>query len=203
MARNCSRRSRATIFPFSGFRCCRYCRRCANKALCRHEHFSGSARIGGVCRLAGSAFAVAAVCTDSGCASMASTAPMCRSLLLAKLFTVAFAGLRAAGFAGVNITNPHKEAAFALADRVDEAARMAGAANLLVFRDGKIEARNTDIEGLAASLAEALGANSMQWSKHRDTRCRRRGAWCNTGSGQVGCCEKSASLREILPAPTR
>jgi shikimate dehydrogenase len=76
-------------------------------------------------------------------------------------FTTALDGLRTAGLVGVNVTNPHKEAAFALADRVDDAARMAGAANLLVFRDGLIEARNTDIEGLAASLSEALGANSL------------------------------------------
>jgi shikimate dehydrogenase len=77
-------------------------------------------------------------------------------------FTVALDGLRVAGFAGVNVTNPHKEAAFALADKVDVAAGMAGAANLLLFRDGLIEARNTDIEGLAASLVDALGADSVR-----------------------------------------
>ncbi len=77
-------------------------------------------------------------------------------------FTTALDGLRAARFVGVNVTNPHKVAAFALADTVDDAARMAGAANLLMFRDGMIEARNTDIEGLAASLSEALGADAMR-----------------------------------------
>jgi shikimate dehydrogenase len=79
-----------------------------------------------------------------------------------ELFATALGGLRAAGFAGVNVTNPHKVAAFAIADRVDDTARMAGAANLLVFRDGKVEARNTDVEGLAACLAEELGVNALR-----------------------------------------
>jgi len=77
-------------------------------------------------------------------------------------FALALGGLRAAGFVGVNITNPHKEAAFALADHVDDASRMAGAANLLIFRDSKVEAHNTDIEGLAGSLKESLGAEALR-----------------------------------------
>src|SRR5262249_49805735 len=39
-------------------------------------------------------------------------------------------GLRQAGFKGVNLTIPHKEAAFSLAHRLDDAARAAGAVNL-------------------------------------------------------------------------
>jgi shikimate dehydrogenase len=71
-------------------------------------------------------------------------------------------GLMRAGFAGVNVTVPHKEAAFALAERRDEAAAIAGAANLLMFgRDG-IEAFNTDAAGMAASLAAALGARALR-----------------------------------------
>lgn len=77
-------------------------------------------------------------------------------------FATALDGLRAAGFAGVNVTNPHKEAAFALAHRADEMARKAGAANLLVFGHGQIEARNTDVEGLAASLAEGIGVEAVR-----------------------------------------
>ena len=79
-----------------------------------------------------------------------------------ELFATALGGLRAAGFAGINVTNPHKEAAFAIADRADDTARMAGAANLLVFCNGKVEARNTDVEGLAACLAEELGVNALR-----------------------------------------
>jgi shikimate dehydrogenase len=68
----------------------------------------------------------------------------------------ALKGLRLAGFRGVNLTIPHKESAFALAHRLDDAARAAGAVNLLLFHeDGTLEGRNTDAEGLRASLAAA------------------------------------------------
>jgi shikimate dehydrogenase len=68
----------------------------------------------------------------------------------------ALKGLRLGGFKGVNLTIPHKEAAFALAHRLDDAARAAGAVNLLIFHDdGMLEGRNTDAEGLRASLAAA------------------------------------------------
>ena len=70
--------------------------------------------------------------------------------------------LRRAGFAGVNVTVPHKEAAFAIAHDLDESALAAGAANLLLFHEnGRIEGRNTDAGGLAASLHEALGKNAL------------------------------------------
>lgn len=72
-------------------------------------------------------------------------------------FSVAIWGLIAAGFVGVNVTVPHKQAAFALSNTWDDAARRAGAANLLLFHDGRIEARNTDVEGLVESLANAVG----------------------------------------------
>lgn len=73
-------------------------------------------------------------------------------------FTAVIDGARRAGFKGVNVTVPHKEAAFALAHKVDDAARAAGAANLLVFREDGIEGRNTDALGLAESLRESIGA---------------------------------------------
>lgn len=72
-------------------------------------------------------------------------------------------GLRRAGFAGLNVTIPHKEAAFAIAHDLDAAAKAAGAVNLLLFGDdGRIEGRNTDAAGLAASLSEGLGAESLR-----------------------------------------
>jgi shikimate dehydrogenase len=72
-------------------------------------------------------------------------------------FTAIIDGIRRAGFVGVNVTVPNKEAAFAIAHRNDAAAKAAGAANLLLFRDGKIEGRNTDTYGLYASLEESVG----------------------------------------------
>jgi shikimate dehydrogenase len=53
------------------------------------------------------------------------------------------------GGAGLNVTVPFKEEAFALAQgRVDENARLAGAANTLLLRDGQIAGANTDGTGL-------------------------------------------------------
>jgi len=56
------------------------------------------------------------------------------------------------GFAGANVTVPHKGAALALADELSEPAREIGAANTLVFGDAGIRAENTDAEGLLRSL---------------------------------------------------
>ena len=56
------------------------------------------------------------------------------------------------GFAGANVTVPHKSAALALADELSETAREIGAANTLVFAGGEIRAENTDGDGLLRSL---------------------------------------------------
>jgi shikimate dehydrogenase len=71
-------------------------------------------------------------------------------------------GLRAAGLVGVNVTIPHKEAAFALAKVCDVTGRIAGAANLLLFHDDYIEARNSDAGGLEASIVEEIGADAVR-----------------------------------------
>ena len=67
-------------------------------------------------------------------------------------------GVRRAGFRGLNVTVPHKQAAFAMSHRLDAAARAAGAVNLLIFGErGVIEGRNTDAMGLMESLRETIG----------------------------------------------
>lgn len=71
-------------------------------------------------------------------------------------FVAAVLGLQAAGFRGANVTIPHKEAAYKLADVLDETAKRAGAVNTLVFReDGKILGLSTDGGGFVASLEAA------------------------------------------------
>ncbi len=65
---------------------------------------------------------------------------------------VAIRGLRAAGFAGVNVTVPHKEAVLALCDRVLAAGQRAGAVNTLVFGPDGISGTNTDGTGFVANL---------------------------------------------------
>lgn len=60
-----------------------------------------------------------------------------------------------AGFVGVNVTIPHKEAVLALADVVTDRAALIGAANTLTFRpDGTIHADNTDGHGFIANLMQ-------------------------------------------------
>jgi shikimate dehydrogenase len=68
-------------------------------------------------------------------------------------FATAVRGLAAAGFAGLNVTIPHKEAAFALCDEVAPLALRAGAVNTLVFSEGRILGRNTDGIGFIANLS--------------------------------------------------
>ncbi len=67
-------------------------------------------------------------------------------------FALAVRGLAAAGFAGANVTAPHKLAAFEICDTVEASARRAGAVNTLVFEDGRITGRNTDGLGFVANL---------------------------------------------------
>jgi shikimate dehydrogenase len=59
------------------------------------------------------------------------------------------------GYAGANVTIPHKLRALELADEVSDVARSVGAANTLTFRAGAVAAHNTDVEGFLAALAEA------------------------------------------------
>jgi len=66
-----------------------------------------------------------------------------------------------AGFVGVNITVPHKEAALRLAEHVTDRAAVIGAANTLTFReDGTIQADNTDGYG----FLENLRAGAPDWT---------------------------------------
>ena len=77
-------------------------------------------------------------------------------------FSAVIDGVRRAGFRGVNVTVPHKEAAFALAHELDKGARICGAVNLLVFDGDKIEGRNTDHSGLHVSILKAMDGNPFK-----------------------------------------
>jgi shikimate dehydrogenase len=57
------------------------------------------------------------------------------------------------GFAGCNVTVPHKEAVFRLVDHVERSAARLGAVNTVIVRpDGTLEGRNTDGEGFIRHL---------------------------------------------------
>lgn len=68
----------------------------------------------------------------------------------------AVAAIRSLHLWGVNVTVPHKEAVLRYLDVVDPAARLIGAVNTVVNRDGVLTGYNTDAHGLLRSLAEDL-----------------------------------------------
>ena len=73
----------------------------------------------------------------------------------------AVAGLRALGFAGANVTIPHKGAVAELCDELDDLARASGAVNTLVLRDGgRIVGANTDGPAVASAV-DADGAHVL------------------------------------------
>ena len=63
-------------------------------------------------------------------------------------------GLRALGFAGANVTLPHKERALAFLDDLAPEARALGAVNTVVNQGGRLVGHNTDAAGFLAALAE-------------------------------------------------
>jgi shikimate dehydrogenase len=76
------------------------------------------------------------------------------------LFAETAAALGDAGFAGANVTIPHKQAALAVATAATPAAREIGAANTLTFAGAEITAENTDAPGLLDALPEPPAGRS-------------------------------------------
>ena len=75
----------------------------------------------------------------------------------------ALSALPKLGFAGVNLTVPHKEAAMPLMQDLDPVARRIGAVNTVVVRaDGSLAGRNTDAYGVHMSLDQG----SPRWQRH-------------------------------------
>ncbi|MEM9496200.1 MAG: shikimate dehydrogenase [Pseudomonadota bacterium] len=71
-----------------------------------------------------------------------------------EIFRQSIASLQTVGFAGVNVTLPHKERALKLATTASARAKRACAANMLTFSPEGVHADNSDIEGFRAALAE-------------------------------------------------
>ncbi len=93
--------------------------------------------------------------------------------------------LRAAeicGFAGVNITYPFKVEVVAHLDELSEAARLVGAVNTVVFRDGRRSGHNTDFWGFAESF-------------RRDMAGARRARVLLIGAGGAGAAVAHALIR--------
>ena len=105
-------------------------------------------------------------------------------------FPAAIRGLMRAGFAGVNVTIPHKVAAFAICDAVDSTARRAGAVNTMVFRerpDHRQQHRRLGVPGKPARARRRSGRRSGVDPRGRRLGARgRRGAAGTRRSGDHG-----------------
>lgn len=73
-----------------------------------------------------------------------------------------FARLSREGYAGWNITVPHKGAAACLADEVDPPAALANSVNTIVNRNGRLLGYSTDGYGLETAIREELGIDVRQ-----------------------------------------
>ena len=73
----------------------------------------------------------------------------------------AIEGFKAIGVVGINITLPHKQSAIPLMDSLSEEAKLIGAVNTMVFKDGFVEGHNTDAKGFIYSLYEN-GINNLK-----------------------------------------
>lgn len=68
----------------------------------------------------------------------------------------------AAGFRGVNVTFPFKQAIIPLLDALSANAQAVGAVNTVVFDDGRRRGHNTDCFGFAESMRRGFGSVPMQ-----------------------------------------
>jgi shikimate dehydrogenase len=73
------------------------------------------------------------------------------------------AAARTAGFAGVNVTFPFKEAVIPLLDAVSDEARQIGAVNTVVIdSNGRTTGHNTDRSGFRAAFIESFGKDAAR-----------------------------------------
>jgi shikimate dehydrogenase len=70
--------------------------------------------------------------------------------------------LRAQGYVGCNVTIPHKETAYAVADASLPAAQAAGAANTLWYEGDRLLADNTDGAGFVSNVRSTLPAFAFE-----------------------------------------
>lgn len=67
------------------------------------------------------------------------------------------------GYAGFNVTTPHKQDIFDLCDEVDDTAKAIRAVNTVVIRDGKLHGTNTDSYGFWQNVVQS--GNAPDFSK--------------------------------------
>jgi shikimate dehydrogenase len=100
--------------------------------------------------------------------------------------------LRELDFIGVNLTVPHKIAAFAQIDEVDETATRAGSVNTIRIRDKKLIGSNTDGEGFLRAIRSEFSVDV------RDLRVMIIGAGGGTGHAIAWQCALENCERLVL-----
>ena len=76
-----------------------------------------------------------------------------------------FSNFGASGYAGCNVTIPHKENAFALVTPADDSTRRLGAVNTVYLREGRVLGTNTDGEAFINSLAQSNAALNLRGAR--------------------------------------
>jgi len=77
-----------------------------------------------------------------------------------ELLADAVRGLAATGFAGANVTIPHKQSVIEHCDELDPIATAAGSVNTLVFSDGRIVGSSTDGDAVTSQI-DAAGRRAL------------------------------------------
>jgi shikimate dehydrogenase len=107
------------------------------------------------------------------------------------------------GFAGCNVTLPHKEAAFACVAAADEATRRLGVVNTVFLRSGRAFGTSTDGEGFMANLA----ANAAEFSVKNErvvllgaggAAMAIAGALADAGAREIAVANRTAERGAIL-----
>jgi shikimate dehydrogenase len=123
-------------------------------------------------------------------------------------------GLAALGFAGANVTIPHKRAVVTFCDEVEPFAARAESVNTLVLVGGRLQGSSTDAEilgDIAVSRAVVLGAGgaaqavvaTLEESGAEVRVFSRRGAWPPAGTGAELIVNATPVVDEALVEPHR
>ncbi|GAA0239272.1 Shikimate dehydrogenase (NADP(+)) [Methylorubrum aminovorans] len=109
-------------------------------------------------------------------------------------------GLPGSGFAGGNVTIPHKEAAYRLADSLTPRAQRIGAVNTLIVEGDRVRGDNTDAPGFIAHLDQSLGES---WAERTGGTALVLGAGGAARAIVVGLVERGLSVRVANRSPER
>lgn len=115
-------------------------------------------------------------------------------------FEAFFHGLPGSGFAGGNVTIPHKETAFRLAHALTARARTIGAVNTLIVEGDRVLGDNTDAPGFIAHLDQSLGEG---WPERTGRHALVLGAGGAARAIVVGLVERGLSVRVANRSPER